>query len=354
MILLVLAGCKKDQAPPAQDLYARPILPNEPYDYNLDVLPDHFHSGALQFFEFIPSSNPVTNEGAALGRVLFYDKQLSENGSISCASCHHQALAFSDGLTFSEGLNGEQTTRNSMALFNKQFERRMFWDMAANTLENQVLQPIENPIEMDLSLEEMRQRIEERDFYPPLFEAAFGDPEVTDERVSRALAQFVRSIVSYRSKYDEGVASDFANFTESELNGKALFYNGETRCNQCHLTSNFYGPSPENNGLDVTYADDGLGNGMFKIPSLRNIALTAPYMHDGRFSTLEEVMHHYNGNVQQHPNLSDQLTEGFETGGTPIQPNLTEQDVADMIAFLHTLTDYEMLTDPKWSDPFVD
>ena len=354
LALSALGGCRPDADPDSAlgGDYPRPVLPDVPYDYSLDALPSHFGGGALEFFEYIPSNNPVTNEGAALGRVLFYDRQLSDNRSVSCASYHHQANAFTDTRTFSEGLHGELTPRNSMALFNKQFERRMFWDLRANTLEAQVLQPIEDPIEMDLALEALHTRLRNLDYYPPLFESAFGDTAITDERISRALAQFVRSILSYRSKYDEGVAQDFSNFTASELNGRALFYDGETRCNQCHLTENFYGPAAENNGLDLVYEDQGQANGNFKIPSLRNITLTAPYMHDGRFATLEEVMGHYNSGIQQHAFLSDQLTEGFDTGGTPLQLELTAQEKADMIAFMATLTDYEMVVDPKWSNPF--
>lgn len=351
--LLCFTSCKEDTPEIAVDYdYARPELPDVPFTYSNDDLPEHFNSGALQFFEFIPGNNPTTNEGSALGRVLFYDKVLSTNNTVSCGSCHHQENAFTDTRTFSPGFDGVLATRNSMSLFNKQFERRMFWDFRANTLETQVLMPIHDPAEMGLLEGELIPAVQSRDYYPALFEAAFGDDEITEERISRALAQFVRSIVSYQSKYDVGAAAEFANFTEQELLGKELYYDGDTRCNQCHLTSNFYGPAAENNGLDLEYEDDGLGAGRFKIPSLRNIAMTAPYMHDGRFETLEEVMDHYNGNVAQHYNLSDQLTTDFITGGEPIQPNLSADEIAAMIAFFHTLSDFEMIVDPRWSDPF--
>ena len=167
-------------------------------------------------------------------------------------------------------------------------------------------------------------------------------------------------MASYRTPYDEGFADDFAQLTQLERDGKALFFNGQTKCNHCHMTVNFFNRDARNNGLDVVYADNGLGvvtgdpadNGKFKVPSLRNVELTAPYMHDGRFNTLEEVVEHYNSGVQQHPNLDDRLTVDGHTGGTPLQLGLTEYDKQALIAFMKALTDTPMITDVRFSDPF--
>ncbi|MBL7944050.1 MAG: cytochrome-c peroxidase, partial [Flavobacteriales bacterium] len=204
-------------------------------------------------------------------------------------------------------------------------------------------------------------RVKAAPYYAELFEAAFGDAEVTEDRIADALAQFVRSILSYQTSYDEGVETEFANFTESELLGKQIFFNGATRCNQCHMTHNFYTPQAFINGLETDYADDGVGAlsgdaedmGKFKVPSLRNVALTAPYMHDGRFNSLEEVVEHYNSGVQPHPFLDDRLTSDSQVGGAPYQLQLTETEKAALVDFLHTLTDHVLVNDEKFSDPFA-
>jgi cytochrome c peroxidase len=299
LLILLVAGfssCKKEQGdlPLIQDLAKQPTLPNPDYDYEGIEFPEAWNNSALDLFESIPNDNPITNAGATLGRVLFYDTDLSRDHSISCASCHKQAHAFSDDVAFSVGINNAVTPRNSMALFNLQFSRRFFWDRRSNSLESQVLQPIQHPGEMDLSLEELISRLESSPFYPTLFSSAFGDETITEDRISKALAQFTRSIRSFKSKYDEGLVSDFSNYSAQELEGKDLFFNGITRCNQCHMTVNFYTPGALNNGLEVEYADGGVqnvsenesDNGRFKVVSLRNIEITAPYMHDGRFNTL--------------------------------------------------------------------
>lgn len=361
-LLVAVIACKKEQdpLPSVENVQKSPILPNPHFDYVGNNFPDAWDNSALNLFESIPDDNPLTNEGATLGRVLFYDTDLSRDHAISCASCHKQSHAFSDNVASSTGINNSPTSRNSMALFNLQFSRRFFWDRRANSLESQVLQPIEHPGEMDLTLPEVISRLETSSFYPELFTAAFGDATINEDRISKALAQFARSIRSFRSKYDAGLDQDFANFTVQELEGKALFFNGTTRCNQCHMTINFYTPGALNNGLDLNYADSGLasitGNeqdiGRFKTVSLRNIELTSPYMHDGRFQTLEDAIGHYNGNIQPHPNLDDRLTEELQIGGTPIDPELTPAQVDALVAFLHTLTDHTLSSNPFYSNPF--
>ncbi|MEO0341177.1 MAG: cytochrome c peroxidase, partial [Bacteroidota bacterium] len=248
-----------------------------------------------------------------------------------------------------------------------------FWDERAATLEDQVLMPIQDHIEMGMTLEELVPKLQEEDYYHILFERAYGDSIVTSERISLALAQFVRSMVSYQSKYDQGLEmargnaqNGLPNFTALENLGMQLF-NGPN-CGVCHTTPLQIGIGAQNNGLDAQTTDEGLGavtrnprdDGKFKSPSLRNIAVTGPYMHDGRFATLMEVVEHYNSGVQAHPNLDPRLRAGGPGGpGGPMnnQPrrlNLTEEEKQALVAFLETLTDEVLLTDEKFSDPFID
>ncbi len=339
-----------------------PVLPATAFDYSVEF-PSSFQDDPLLSLlsGFVGNNNnPTTDEGATLGRVLFYDKKLSENQTKSCASCHHQENAFTDPLKLSEGFEGALTARNSMPLFNLQYSRRLFWDARVRTIEEQALIPIQDDIEMGMTLDALVERLQKTDYYIPLFEAAFGDTLVTSERIALALGQFTKSIVSHSSKFDEGLLVDFENYTEEELYGKVLFFESGNGCNHCHTTVNFTAFQMMNNGLDSEYADQGQyefsGNeedkGVFKVPSLRNIELTGPYMHDGRFNTLEEVLDHYSENVQPHPNLNDRITVEGSTGGTPKQLNLSDEEKSALIAFMRTLTDNSMLTDEKYSDPF--
>lgn len=337
-------------------------LPETPFNYSDIALPAHFQRMQVTATDN-ELSNQVTDAGATLGRVLFYDKSFSANNSISCASCHQQASGFSDPLQFSDGFDGGKTGRNSMGLSNARYytNGHFFWDERAETLEDQVLMPIQDPVEMGMDLNDLVEKIQEMDHYPFLFEQAFGDDEITSDRISLALAQFVRSIVSFESPYDEGITTvtdplnDFDNFTELENQGKALFF-GRAGCRRCHQTDLFVLPEARNIGLELVYADNGLGdvtgdaadNGKFKAPSLRNIELTAPFMHDGRFATLREVVEHYNSGIQDHPNLAPQL----KPGGNVQRLNLTEGEKDALVAFLQTLTDLECINDEKFSDPF--
>lgn len=357
-ILFILSSCKKDN--PAQIETYQPSLPATPYNYSNVILPSAFTSSPMNFFNSISSSNPITDAGATLGRVLFYDRQISRNNKVSCASCHQQEFAFANNTQFSKGLYNELTTRNSMAIINTRFSFRYFWDLRSVTLENQVLEPIKNHVEMDMTLEEVVDRVKLIGYYPNLFQDAFGTTEVTSQRISYALSQFLHSMVSYQSKYDQGVDNNFADYTQLEMDGKDLFFSGSVNCNHCHFTVNFFGNQPAVNGLDATYTDNGLGtltgdpadDGKFKIPTLRNIEMTAPYMHDGRFATLEEVIEHYNSGIQAHPNLDDRLTVEGQIGGTPKQYNMTTYQKQSLVAFLKTLTDHSFLTDIRFSDPF--
>jgi cytochrome c peroxidase len=347
---------------------AEPALPAEAFNYS-PPLPAHLQS--LSGIDSTPSDNPVTNAGATLGRVLFHDRSLSRNGLVSCASCHTQAVGFDDPTRFSIGFEGRITARASMPLVNVRFNPggRQFRDARAENLEAQVLLPFTDPIEMGLAPGELATRVSDHAHYRPLFRAAFGDETVSEERIAQALAQFVRSIVSYRSRYDRerslvpSADLPFPGFTESENRGKALFLarreNGGAGCASCHETEAFVMLHPRNNGLDAaTGVDDGVGAitgrahemGLFRAPSLRNVAVTAPYMHDGRLASLEAVLDHYSGGVAAHPNLSPELRRD---DGSPANLQLSPADREALVDFLETLTDTELLADPRFSDPFL-
>lgn len=356
-------------------------LPATPFDYASLQLPNHFTINApgplptsVNGIDNTPVTNPITNHGATLGRVLFYDKKLSSNGTISCASCHQQQKGFSDDAVLSIGFQGGLTGRHSMTLINARFYQRgrFFWDERAATLEEQVLMPFQDPIEMGMTLEQLVSKIEAQSYYPELFKNAFGTTEVTTDKIAKALAQFVRSIVSYSSKYDQGrvlvanAGANFPNFTSEENAGKNLFFqtipNGGGACFGCHTTEAFVSanPGPQNNGLDAFSTTDlGAGAvfpnpifvGRFKTTSLRNIELTAPYMHDGRFATLEAVVEHYNSGIQAHPTLSPALRDA---NGNPVQLNFTAAEKAALVAFLKTLTDPSVAINVKWSNPFTE
>ena len=356
------------------------VLPEQPFDYeNLD-LPDHFlvddqtnarWSSAAIVNDNTPSLNQVTDAGATLGRVLFYDESLSVSGATSCATCHQQETGFSDPRRFSRGFAGGETQRNSMSLINARFFQNgtFFWDGRAPSLEEAVLEPFLDPLEMGLTEQQLVALVELQPHYRDLMEDAFGDPEVTSERISFALSQFIRSIVSFESRYDEGRAQvetqldPFPNFTDQENLGKELFQQApgdQAPCSSCHISeafvNTFFGLM--NNGLDAESVTD-LGQfavteeledlGAFKAPSLRNIALTAPYMHDGRFETLTDVVNFYSTGVQDHPALSPFMRS---ESGFPGGRNFTAEETAALVAFLETLTDNNISTDERFSNPF--
>lgn len=341
-----------------------PTLPANLFNYENPNLPAHFTQnnasfGSVAQTDNTPNNNPVTDEGATLGRVLFYDKRLSANDTVACASCHLQENGFSDPRQFSVGFEGGLTGRHSMALANATYyERgRFFWDERAATLEDQVLLPIQDSVEMGMDLNTLEDKLEDTTFYAGLFQDAFGSTEITSERISLALAQFVRSMVSFQSPFDDAFNNNGQftgnGLTQEEQLGRQLFFsnNNGPNCDACHETSAMSLDQPRNNGLDAnTNADQGAGGGQFKSPSLRNIAVRAPYMHDGRFNTLEEVIEHYNSGIQDHPQLANQLRQN----GQPERLNLTQEEKDALVAFLETLTDQVFLTDPKFSDPFDD
>ena len=335
-----------------------PVLPATPLDYT-PVLPAHLRAPGVLAEDNTPAANPTTDAGATLGRVLFYDTRLSANQTVACASCHRQADGFSDPAPRSTGFGGAQTARHSMSLSFARYypSGRYFWDERAASLEEQVLLPIQDGTEMGMALPEVTARLQATAFYPDLFARAFGTPDVTPERTARALAQFVRSIVPTGSRYDAArVASPagppgqpLVGLTAQENQGLQIFF-GRGQCNRCHGGDAFAARQARNNGLDVTPADAGAGGGRFKVGSLRDVSLSAPYMHDGRFATLEQVVDFYDAGVRASANL-DPILRG--PNGQPRRLGLTPADKAALVAFLRTLTDPGVTTDARWSDPFT-
>lgn len=306
---------------------------------------------------FIPTDNPMTVEGVALGRKLFYDPLLSGDNSQACATCHLQENGFSDPRRFSEGIDGSIGNRNAMAIINLGWNQfGFFWDGREMTLEDQALKPVTNPVEMNTTWPEVEAKLNANEEYRTLFKQAYNVDRIDSLTVAKAIAQFERTLISANSKFDKWYNQQVLQLNESELRGFVL-YNGEgADCFHCHglgglLTDNRF----RNNGMDTDFsADEGrylvTGNaadrGKFRTPTLRNIEMTAPYMHDGRFFTLEEVVDHYSEHVQQSETI-DPLMELVADGGA----QLTQQDKADLIAFLKTFTDQDFLTDPAFSDP---
>ena len=363
VILVVYATVAAASRSDAQSV-GFPDLPATPYDYvtyAVDNLPAHFGDGGFLSAtsgDNTPEDNPITNHGATLGRVLFYDKRLSHNNSTSCASCHQQENGFDDASRFSLGFQGERTDRHSMSLTNVKFYKnnRFFRDESALSLESQVLQPIRDPIELGSNFGELIPELASTDYYPELFAAAFGSAEVTEEGISKAIAQFVRSMVSYQSKYDaafdvRGKPRFGEVLNEQENLGRRLFH-GVGRCSFCHTSDAHVAIQAHNNGLDAAAMDDGAGSGKFKTASLRNVATRDFFMHDGRFNTLEQVVEFYDNGIQDNPNLDFRLRDSNHNNA-PIRFNFTDEEKAALVAFLETLTDELFITDPKFSDPFV-
>jgi cytochrome c peroxidase len=321
----------------------------------------------LKFFPVMPvaKNNPVTKEGINLGRHLFYDPVLSADSSMSCASCHKQSSAFSDSpLQFSSGRNEAKMKRNTMPLFNLAWYPAFFWDGRASGIEEQVFHPVRNYNEMNLQWDIAAARLEHSKFYKPLFTQAFGKHTIDSIQISFAIAQFMRTLISYQSKYDQ-VLNSKEIFTKDEYEGFILM-NDQTKgdCIHCHITDGAVLATTlvfSNNGLDpvanpLEYADKGRGavtgktgdNGKFMVPSLRNLAFTAPYMHDGRFKTLEDVMDFYTSGVKVCANIDSKM-EYAHQGGT----RLTATEKKKLIAFLLTLSDSSFITDPEFSNPFT-
>jgi cytochrome c peroxidase len=329
--------------------------------------------------EYFTNTN---NDIPTLGRVLFYDRQLSVNNSVSCASCHKQEKAFSDNVAFSKGFKNTLTTRNSMPIQNLQtfffgdfssntveFDRgfgpgfpsvSLFWDGRENNLGTMVLKPIVNHIEMGVGdLDALAEKLQSVPYYQDLFLKAYGTSEVSSAKISEALSMFVMSITSRNTKFDKA-RFGIDQLSALEEKGRQLFID-VYECNACHQTENptgyIFAGTFANIGLQTEYDDNGVAKvtgkpedaGLFKIPSLRNVALTAPYMHDGSFETLEDVIDHYSTGIQDHPNLDFRLQD---EQGEPKIFNISEYEKKAIVAFLGTLTDKEMITATKFSNPF--
>jgi len=301
----------------------------------------------------------VTDAGATLGRVLFYDRRLSITNRGSCASCHHQENGFAAPERFSAGPQGELTKRNVMALTGVRYnlDDDYFFDRRAHGLEHAVLLPIEEPTELGISMPILVEKLRTVDFYPPLFEAAFGTPEINPDRIANALSQFLRSLIGFDTRFDKAYHLMNPNdqphpeavLTVQELRGSEIF-NGSGHCFLCHAQGAQTMDRLTNDALDIEPLDPGAGSGNFRTTSLRNVAVTAPFMHDGRFATLREVIDHYNSGVVQTDHTPPQLS-GMGTAPSP-DLNLSEEDKDALEAFLDTLTDHGFLTDPRFSDPF--
>jgi cytochrome c peroxidase len=306
--------------------------------------PPHFPKPSYSFEE-----NPLTRDGILLGRALFYDNLLSANNMVSCASCHsvYNAFAHTDH-ALSHGIDDRIGKRNAPALMNLAWQQRFMWDGAIHHLDMQSLAPISHRDEMGSSIAEVTQKLQASKVYPPLFEAAWGSPEVTGERVLKSLSQFMLTLVSAGSKYDR-MKLHQAQFTEQEARGYEVF---KTHCNSCHTEPLFTSNEFKNNGLPVDpqlndwgrygitqNVDDSL---CFKVPTLRNLKYTYPYMHDGRFETLSEVMRHYSGNLRNSAKLDAQLSQGLPLGGNA---------KIDLTAFLLTLSDSAFVFNPNLAFP---
>ncbi len=305
---------------------------------------------------FVPhNSNPLTVEGIALGRALFHDPVLSDNYTQSCSSCHVQANGFSDPRPFSIGTNEAVGHRNAMAIINLGWDHRFFWDGRAGGLETQAYGPVANPIEMRNSWPVVEARLQADPAYEAMFEAAFGTRTIDSTLVVDAISQFERTLVSFNSRYDRFIYQhDSSALNAQEQHGIDLFYR-RGHCVDCHRPPLLFDHSMRNNGLDIDPVDPGLGGltgnpfdiGKFKVPTLRNIAATAPYMHDSRFATLEDVVHFYAHDVQINSPHIDAHMAPWVDGLV----NLTPQDETDLVAFLRTLTDSTFLSNPAFGPP---
>ena len=354
LIVSITISCSDDPImdPPAEEILQDTTL------YNLTY-------GALPSPN-LPEDNTLTEQGVALGRMLFYEKLLSKDESQSCASCHRQEHGFSDTTRFSIGVEGLPGKRQAMSVFNMAWNsNEFFWDGRAHLLRDQAILPIQDELEMDETLANVLAKLSDSKMYRDQFTRVYGDDDITTDKMALAMEQFMLSIVSFDSKYDQWKAGS-TTLNESEERGRLLYeteYNpffpefSGADCAHCHGGSNFENDQYMNNGLDAdidfvdigreAVSNDPMDRARFKVPTLRNIELTAPYMHDGRFNTLEEVVDHYNEGIHPSSTLDLALLATSDTGLF-----LTEEDKADLVNFLKTLTDQSFLNDVRYTDPF--
>lgn len=344
LLLLLLISCSSKGE--EESIYT-------PVPANLEI-PELFQQKLIA--PVIPTNNPLTEEGITLGKKLFFDPILSKDNTQSCASCHDPKNAFTDDTRFSEGIDGKFGTRNSMPLFNLawNFDERFMWDGKDLSIERQAFSPVRNPIEMHSDWKNVAKKLQEHTEYPTLFQQAFGTSKIDSTLVTKAIAQFERTLISGNSKFDQYLLGK-VELTPEEQNGFNVFMD-ETRgdCFHCHGSDNnplWTDNKFHNNGLDETFADLGLGavtgdpndNGKFRSPSLRNLKFTAPYMHDGRFATLEEVINHYSEGLKISSTI-DPLMKKANQGGV----QLSDKDKADLKAFLLSLSDANFVNNPDF------
>ncbi len=347
---ILLAGCQAEQDRTLRD------VPYQPTFVELEKPPRVSRM-------FVPADNPLTAEGIELGRMLFYDPILSRDSTVFCGNCHQQRRGFTDGKAVSTGFAGRTGRRSAMSLANVGFHHKgLFWDGRADQLEDQAVHPVQDSIEMNLDWALAVQRLQQHEIYPRHFRRAFGiekREEVTQDLVVKALAQFERSLISKDSRFDRWQRGE-VQLTAAEQRGYAIFFDTSDKlphaeCGHCHVDPLFTTLDYENNGIQAVenlgdFPDKGRGevtgnqfdNGRFKVPTLINIAQTAPYMHDGRFKTLTEMLDHYASGGHFAENVSPNVRK----------LNLGERDKQDLIAFLNTLTDSVFLNNPAFGNPF--
>lgn len=333
MLIIVVASCSKDAKQRPQANVATGL-----------VRPAHFPAAYYDF-----GDNIYSRQGFELGRRLFFDPLLSVNNTISCGSCHRQQYAFADGgKAFSRGIYGRSAARNSPAIFNMAWNTSFMWDGGVNHIEVMPLAPLTNPAEMGEEIKNIVQKLNSHNLYPALFREAFHIDTIDDRQMFWALAQYMSNIVSAGSRYDKYITGN-GTLTDEELKGLQLF---RIHCADCHKEPLFTNYSFQNNGLDSLFADagrfrithDSADMGKFKVPTLRNIMLTYPYMHDGRFTDIRQVLEHYSTGIVHSPTLSPLLNKGKE--GLQLSP----ADIQALLSFLQTLTDEQMITNPDLSE----
>jgi cytochrome c peroxidase len=337
IVLLLLIRCTADDAPPAIDMY-------------VFSAPENFPVPAYSF-----SNNALTPEGFELGRMLFYDPLLSSDSTVACASCHQQTAAFADPVhRFSKGVEDRSGLRNAPAIQNMAFKNKFFWDGGVSHLDFVPINAITSDVELAEKIAHVVTKLQRSKTYPDKFEKAFGTSAIDSQKMLFSLSQFMVLMISGNARYDQYIRKEGATLSPVELEGLALFQN---KCSTCHATDLFTDESFRNNGLDNDFSKDSgrekiteseQDRGKFKVPGLRNVELTAPYMHDGRFKTLPQVLDHYSHGMKQSPTLDMSLQQS----GQPGIP-LTEDEKTRIIAFLKTLTDRSFIQDKRFTNPFL-
>jgi cytochrome c peroxidase len=349
LVVLTVTACRKD--PELQPVDASPYFFEYPAIIQ-DYLPP------IQ----VPAENPMTDEGVELGRKLFFDERLSADNTQSCGSCHQPSASFSDTATFSIGVDGIAGHRNSMPLINLGWMNGLFWDGRATGIEKQVFEPVRNPVEMHTTWPNVAAKLQQDALYVASFEQVFGTNIIDSVLVSRAISQFLRTLIAGNAPFDKYLKTGHSGWNAADeqaaYEGFTIFMD-ETKGDCFHCHGDAFNPlwtdnSFHNNGLDATFSDIGRGavtgnsfdNGKFKTPTLRNLVFTSPYMHDGRFETLQEVINHYSQGLQNSPTI-DPLMKHVVTGGSQMNPG----DKHKLFMFLVSLSDSSFVTNPAFQDP---